>query len=665
MAPASSSAASKPPAPNAGVTEDKKKDKGSQAKKEGKDKSNSQLALQMQAKLMRELRRQKDAPASVSSAALRKAIDAVAEKDSNWLKNACHWQDSRAHASFLGKARHYEIDLSSTGFTISSAPKKRTVVKKPRLETSEWERSILRLQDWSVPQLQIVNLELDARGVTLMTWATLRGLLGKVSSSCPLAALVPGHFAVRGEEDSDLDRLHWTHLEIVLVDGISRQPSNRKATLFQLGDGERVQHTVETDAGIGIQGAALKEVLCTAVTEYLTPSKLKEVKDDPLAFFKRTLDIPEGVPMYGLRTKDTHTEVIVKCKTSIADEYIFKQKKHNHLGLFLREIIREGTQTDESSSIIWIKNPEGLKATLAKAESICKEAFVIWRPGKMGVRFPNSHLAQARLLLMPSFLRPTEKALGVKGSISFIIEGLPPDFDPQDVVHRLSNRDWHVILGKPLKKATSLRVLADSPPEDLVIPNGKRPIVIRREFAPAIEVSDDEEDEEAMQEGDEEKDSQAYLVGPIFAPGWSAQATAPPLPSSARSVSPPVTPAAMQPSTNRSSKEEKVDKKDVHKKSTSNLSTIDASRIQQLEAAIAVIQTRQDEHDQKLQLNTQQLTTLGSSVEQLRGDNSNLMVMMQTMIQKQDDLLAQNRVTNEERRVRPRSSAGDCPSGLE
>jgi hypothetical protein len=664
MSPASSSAA-KPPANQAGDGVEKKKEKEAQGKKEAKEKTNSQLALQMQAKLMRELRRQKDAPASVSSAALRKAIDAIAEKDSNWLKNACHWQDSRAHASFLGKARHYEIDLTSTGFTISSAPKKKTVVKKPRLEPSEWERAILRTQDWSVPQLQVSKIELDARGVALMTWATLRGLIGKVTSSRPLAALVPGHFAVRGEEDSELDRLHWTHLEIVLIDGISRQPSNRKATLFQLGDDERVHHTVETDAGIGIQGAALKEVLCTAVFEFLTPSKLKEVKDDALTFFKRTLDIPDGVPMYGLRTKDTHTEVIVKFKTSTAEAYMFKQKKHNHLGLFLREIIREGTQADESTSIIWIKNPEGLKATLSKAESICKEAFVIWRPGKMGVRFPNSHLAQARLLLMPSFLRPTEKALGVKGNISFIIEGLPPDFDPQDVVHRLSNRDWHVILGKPMKKATCLRVLADSPPEDLVIPNGKRPIVVRREFAAAIDITDDEE-EESMQEDEEEKDSQAYLVGPIFAPGWSANgAVAPPPPSSARSVSPPVAPASVQPSSGRAANEEKKDKKDVHKQSESNFSSNDHSRIQQLEAAIVAIQTRQDAHDQKLQLNTQQLTTLGSSVEQLRGDNSNLMVMMQTMIQKQDDLLAQNRVSGEERRVRPRSAAGDCPIGLE
>ncbi len=169
-----------------------------------------------------------------------------------------------------------------------------------------------------------------------------------------------------------------------------------------------------------------------------------------------------------------------------------------------------------------------------------------------------------------------------------------------------------------------------------------------------------------MQEDEEEKDSQAYLVGPIFAPGWSANgANAPPPPSSARSVSPPVAPAPVPPPSGRASKEEKKSKQDVHKQSVSNLCSNDHSRIQQLEAAIAVIQTRQDAHDQKLQLNTQQLTTLGSSVEQLRGDNSNLMNMMQTMIQKQDDLLAQHRVAGEERRVRPRSAAGDCPNGLE
>jgi TolA-binding protein len=123
--------------------------------------------------------------------------------------------------------------------------------------------------------------------------------------------------------------------------------------------------------------------------------------------------------------------------------------------------------------------------------------------------------------------------------------------------------------------------------------------------------------------------------------------------------------APAQTSTGRASKEEKKEKQAVHKPNMSNLSANDNTRIQQLEAAIAAIQTKQVDHDQKLQHNTEQLSTLGSSVDQLRGDNSSLMIMMQTMIQKQDDLLAQNRVAGEERRVRPRSAAGDCPSGLE
>ena len=107
MAPASSSTANKPSAALPAEADDNKKAKKTQEgqpKKEGKETSNSQLALQMQAKLMRELRRQKDAPASVSTSALRAAPDAVATKDPNWLKNACHWQDSRAHAALL--ARH-------------------------------------------------------------------------------------------------------------------------------------------------------------------------------------------------------------------------------------------------------------------------------------------------------------------------------------------------------------------------------------------------------------------------------------------------------------------------------------------------------------------------------------------------------------------------------
>jgi hypothetical protein len=95
MASSLSAAASKPPAgPAGGKKESKKKDEkegggAGGGRKEAKDKSITQLALQMQAKLMRELRKQKDAPSSVNTTALRRAIDDIATKDSNWLKNAC------------------------------------------------------------------------------------------------------------------------------------------------------------------------------------------------------------------------------------------------------------------------------------------------------------------------------------------------------------------------------------------------------------------------------------------------------------------------------------------------------------------------------------------------------------------------------------------------
>jgi hypothetical protein len=384
------------------------------------------------------------------------------------------------------------------------------------------------------------------------------------------------------------------------------------------------------------------------------------------------LDIPEGIPMYGLRTKDTHIEVIVKIKTTTADELIFQQKKFNHQGTFLREIIREGTKTDDSTSIIWIKNPEGLKATIAKADSICKEAFVIWRPGKMGVRFPNSQLAKARTLLMPSFLRPSEKALGVKGSISFIIEGLPIDFDPQDVINRLSDKNWHVLLGKPMKKSTCLRVLADAPPADLVIPNGKRPIVIRREFAPVeITVEDEEESDMEADEEDETKEvgSSAHPAvncsagsggaEPVFSPGWN-QSSAQPAAGISASLQVPSSSVAPAAAAGSSAGQK------VAKSSSKSAPSHDKDRIDKLEAAIAAIQSRQDSHDHQLQLNSEQVSALGSSVDQLRGDNSTLMTMMQAMMQKQDDLLTQQRqLAGEDRRVRPRSALGDCPTGLE
>jgi hypothetical protein len=660
----SSSSASKPTTGPVGAKQEvrKKDDKegagggGVGGKKEGKDKSAAQLALQMQAKLMRELRKQKDAPASVNSTVLRRAIDDIATKDANWLKNACHWQDSRAYASFLGKARHYDIDLQSVGIKSSSNTRKKAVPKPPRLESGGWESASLRAVDWNAQQIHVDKIAVGASGIALTSWATLRELADKISSPLPLACLTPGHFKARGEDDAEIDRLHWSHLEVVLVDGLSKQPSTRKATLFQLGGDKKVSQISENDAGIGILGDALKEVCCVAVFEYLTPSKAKEAKEDAFRFFKSVLSIADGVPTYGLRTKDTHVEIIVKDKTSNIDALIFGQKKHNHQGIFLREIIREGSKTDESTSIIWLKNPDSLKATVSKAESVCAAAFVVWRPGKLGVRFPNAQLAQARTLLMPSFLRPAEKALGIKGNISFIVDGLPAGYDPHDVVNRLASIGWPVLIGKSLKKTNSLRVLADAAPADAVIPNGKRPIVIRREFAIAEVVVDS--DLESMEEDGKKEEAEdasgkaamdAVAAGPVagvtapsFVPGWNLNLSTP-LPPSPR-LQPEKTHKGAPSSSN-----EEAPRND--------------KRIDQLEAAIIAIQTRQDQQDQKLSYNNDQLTALGANVGNLRTENSSLLSMMTLMMQKQDEILMHNRGTGEDRRVRPR--ADNRPDGLE
>ena len=657
----SSSAAAKPSTgPFGGKKELKKKEDkdgagggGVGGKKEGKDKSTTQLALQMQAKLMRELRKQKDVPVSVNTTALRRAIDDIAAKDANWLKNACHWQDTRAYASFLGKARHYEIDLQTVGIKQSSNQRKKAAPKPPRSESGGWEAATLRAVDWDAQQIHVDKVATGGSGIALTSWATLRELADKISSTLPLACLTPGHFKARGDDDAAIDRLHWAHLDVVLVDGLTKQPSTRKATIFQLGGDTKVAHTVETDAGIGIVGDALKEVCCLAVFEFLTPSKAKEAKEDAMRFFKNILSIPEGVPTYGLRTKDTHVEIIVKSKTSTMDTLILGQKKHNHQGIFLREIIREGSKTDESTSIIWLQNPESLKATIIKAESVCATAFVVWRPGKMGVRFPNSHLAQARTLLLPSFLRPAEKALGIKGTTAFIVDGLPTGFDPHDVVDRLASKGWPVLIGKNLKKPNSLRVLADAAPVDTVIPNGKRPIVIRREFAiaEAVDVSDSDsmEEDDKKQEGEDDKlevKDPLQAVNPaatVFVPGWNLNLSTP-LPPSPRSL--PASSSSGAPLVNKN--------EGPH---------IDIKRIDQLEAAIIAIQARQEQQDQKLAFNSDQLTALGTNVGGLRTENSSLLSMMTLMMQKQDEILLQNRSTGEDRRVRPRADC--CPDGLE
>ncbi len=61
---------------------------GEGAKEDAQEKTGSQLVLQMHVQLMREIRRQKDAPASISTASLRTGIEKVADKDEAWLKRA-------------------------------------------------------------------------------------------------------------------------------------------------------------------------------------------------------------------------------------------------------------------------------------------------------------------------------------------------------------------------------------------------------------------------------------------------------------------------------------------------------------------------------------------------------------------------------------------------
>jgi hypothetical protein len=64
-----------------------------------------------------------------------------------------------------------------------------------------------------------------------------------------------------------------------------------------------------------------------------------------------------------------------------------------------------------------------------------------------------------------------------------------------------------------------------------------------------------------------------------------------------------------------------------------------------------------------LSINNDQLAALGSNVGSLRTENSSLLSMMTLMMQKQDEILMQNRGTGEDRRVRPR--ADNRPEGLE
>ncbi len=639
---------------------------GEGGKKDAKEKTATQLALQMQAKLMREIRRQKDAPLSISSSQLRASIDKIAESDTAWLKNACHWQDSRAFSSFQGKARHLEIDLAPIGIKPPGKGQKKQP-SKASSPVSDWEKLQLRVEDWADAQISVDQVMNNAKGLAMANWSTLRGLAAKVTSPHALAVVVPGHFSVRGQDDSDIDKLHWAHIDLVVLEPLTLQPSTRKATIFQLGD-SRVNKVVNTDAGIGIQGDALKEILCVAAFEFLTPSKLKEVKEDSLTFFRQLLKVEEGTPMYGLRSKDTHIEVIIKTKTKTASEYVFTQKKLNSQGIFVREILRDNSKPDDSTSIIWLKKFENLKSSIALAESVGREAFLIWRPGKVGVRFPNTCLATARKMLLPAFLLPSDNALGVKGSISYIVDGLPSGFDPQDVLAKLTARGWPVIVGKPVRGPYSLRVLADEPPKELVVPNGAKPIILRREFP--IVVADDEDSMDDEAGGvDDDGDTPVVAVppppsgglsssaGPDFVPGWSASSpTATVLPSP--TLSTPVVFAGPKKS-GSGIVNKQVPTADIHPAT--------AARIDRLEAALELINAKQSQMDVQISHNVEQITTLGTKVDSMQADSASMLAMMSVMMGKQDALLAQHNNTQvqEDRRVRPRATLEGTPSGLE
>jgi hypothetical protein len=666
MPPATASAASKPPAAQSGDKKEMKKNEhkggGEGGKKDAKDKTATQLALQMQAKLMREIRRQKDAPASISTAQLRATIDKIAENDAAWLKNACHWQDSRAFSSFQGKARHLELDLVPLGIPKPGGNGHKKQPNKAPRPVLDWEGLQLRVEDWSARQIAADQVMNNATGLAMTSWPTLRGLAAKVTSPHALALLVPGHFSVRGQEDADIDKLQWAHIDLVVMERLTLQPSTRKATIFQLGD-SKVTKVVDTDAGIGIQGDALKEILCVAAFEFLTPSKLKEVKEDSLTFFRQLLKVEEGTPMYGLRSKDTHIEVIIKTKTKIAHDYVFTQKKLNSQGIFVREILRDNSKPDDTSAIIWLKKFD--KRSIAIAEAVGPEAFLIWRPGKVGVRFPNSCLAKARKILLPAFLLPSDNALSVKGNISYIVDGLPSGFDPQDVLAKLAARGWPVILGKPLLGPYSLRVLADEPPKDLAVPHGQKPIILRREFP--IVVADDEDSMDDDDGGVDDDDvpvvvdppplpgSSSSSAVPVFAAGWSA-----PFPTANDQPSATPIPPATRPS-------KKSGTGTVNNQAANNVNPpASDARIDKLEAALELINAKQMQMDVQLSLNVEQISTLGTKVDSMQSDSASMLAMMTVMMGKQDALLAQNNAqVQDDRRVRPRASLEGPPSGLE
>ncbi len=136
----------------------------------------------------------------------------------------------------------------------------------------------------------------------------------------------------------------------------------------------------------------------------------------------------------------------MKMKTDAANSLIAAQLEHNRCGVFLREVIRPGSNVSssikEDSMILWAKDNKGIP----ELASICAdtgEAFIVFRPGEqssLGIRVKNGRIAQVRARMLKGESLPNQQSMSVKGRLVYIVDGLPEAYDPKEVITYLSSQ---------------------------------------------------------------------------------------------------------------------------------------------------------------------------------------------------------------------------------
>jgi hypothetical protein len=331
-------------------------------------------------------------------------------------------------------------------------------------------------------QIKFNSVNNSSSGIVMTTWKNMRDNFQRISSSLPLCFVVPGHFTKR-DGDEEIARMSWRHDELILA-GLSSHPMMKKCTIIDItGKGLPEKCAGEKEDEEGVKGDALREVLLRAVYKFMSPQDKSEVEKDVVAFMKKKViynSIYESCQVYGIVKRNEYVEEIVKMKTVDANKLISTQLEHNKCGLFIREVIRPGSNVSknikEDSIILWSKENKGLQ----ELATICGEAapgqsFIVFRPGEqssLGIRVSNGRIAQVREKMLKGNSLPNSQSMSVKGRFTYIVDGLPEAFDPREVITYLAKKQWYTLQGNGRNlKSSQLRVLADSPPPLKIYPN--------------------------------------------------------------------------------------------------------------------------------------------------------------------------------------------------